>query len=219
MTDRGLGRQPHQDERSRAFAVVDVVSGAPRSYTWAGPTPLDQGPEPECVGFSWAGEQGAKPVVIPVTNATGRSYYRQAQAIDRAEGRYWEAGASVLAGAKAVQAAGHMPEYRWAFGVDQFATGVSRIGPGVVGVDWHEGMMEPDGNGYVRPTGSMVGGHAILVRGYNVRARRFLLQNSWGSGWGGRGGAPRGCCWLSHEDLGDLLARQFADACIPMRRL
>jgi hypothetical protein len=218
VTPYGLGRLPYQDPRSRNFALVDIESRPPRSYTWAGPPPLNQFDQPECVGFSWAGELGAKPVVIPVSNLVGRNYYNRAQAIDRAEGRHWEAGASVLAGAKAVQAAGHMPEYRWAFGVGQFATGVSRVGPGVVGVDWHAEMMEPDGAGYIHPAGTLVGGHAIFVRGYSVTKRRFLLQNSWGPGWGGRAGAPPGCCWLSHDDLGELLSRQWADACLPMRR-
>ena len=218
MTEHGLGRLPYQDQRSRNFALVDIESRPPRSYTWGSTFTLNQGAEPECVGFSWSGELGAKPVVIPVDNARGRSLYREAQAIDRAEGRHWDAGASVLAGAKAVQRAGLMPEYRWAFGVGQFATGVSRVGPGVMGVDWHEGMMEPDGAGYIHPTGGLVGGHAILVRGYSVTKRRFLLHNSWGPGWGGRGGAPKGCCWLSHDDMGELLSRAYADACLPMRR-
>lgn len=218
MTTRGLGRQPHQDERSRAFAVVDIETRPPRSYTWGTGFWLDQGPEPECVGFSWAGELGAVPTIIGVDDARGRALYRAAQAIDREEGRFWDAGASVLAGAKAVQRAGFMPEYRWAFGVDQFATGVSRIGPGVIGIDWFDGMMEPDASGYVRPTGAVVGGHAILVRGYSVTRRRFLLHNSWGRSWGGRGGSPPGCAWLSHDDLAMLLARPWADACVPLRR-
>lgn len=218
MTTLGLGRIPYQDQRSRAFGIVDIETRPPRSYTWGTTYVLNQRDKPECVGFSWAAELGAKPAVIPVDDPRGRALYRDAQAIDRAEGRQWEAGASVLAGAKAVKAAGHMPEYRWAFGVDQFATGVSRVGPGVIGVDWHAGMMAVDSAGYVHPTGPTEGGHAILVRGYSVTKRRFLLQNSWGRGWGGKGGAPVGCCWLSYDDLGELLSRQWADACIPMRR-
>lgn len=218
MAERGFGRLPYQDQRSRSFAVVDIETRPPRSYTWGAPFALDQGPEPECVGFSWTGELGAKPLVVPVDDSYGRSFYRAAQAIDREEGRHWEAGASVLAGAKAIQRAGWMPEYRWAFGVDQFATGVSRIGPGVIGVDWFDGMMDVDAKGYIHPTGSVVGGHAILVRGYNVKLRRFLLHNSWGASWGGKGGAPTGCAWLSHDDLGMLLARPYADACVPVRR-
>jgi C1A family cysteine protease len=34
---------------------------------------------------------------------------------------------------------------------------------------------------------SVVGGHAVLVCGYNDSNQRFLVRNSWGSGWGDRG--------------------------------
>lgn len=218
MTERGLGRNPYQDPRSRAFGIVDIESGDPRSYTWGTTYQLNQGAEPECVGFSWTQEMGAKPVPILVDHERARATYRAAQGIDREEGRFWEAGASILAGAKAVQRAGHMPEYRWAFGVRQFAVGVSRVGPGVVGVDWTTNMMNVDSNGYIHPTGPVEGGHAILIRGFSVTKQRFLAQNSWGLDWGGKGGAPRGCCWISYDDMGDLLSRQWADACIPIRR-
>jgi C1A family cysteine protease len=32
-----------------------------------------------------------------------------------------------------------------------------------------------------------VGGHAVLAMGYNQRTKRFLVQNSWGTGWGRKG--------------------------------
>jgi hypothetical protein len=207
-----LGRQPAFDERSRAFGIAAVEDRAPRSYTWGAGSQLDQGTSSACVGFSWAAELSAKPVVIPTDDDRGFRLYAEAQAVDRAEGRFWPEGASVLAGAKAVQAAGHMAEYRWAFGADELATAASRSGPCVIGIPWHTSMFHPDAQGYVRPNGSVVGGHALLVRGYNVKARRFHLRNSWGSRWG-----KAGDCYLSHTDMAALLADQ-GDACVPMRR-
>lgn len=215
MTERkGLGRLPAFDERSRAFGVLAIEDRPPRSYTWAAsPNVLDQGTEGACVGFSWAGELGARPVVIAVDDARGRQLYAAAQIIDRSEGRWWPEGASVLAGAKAVRAAGHMDEYRWCFGADELATGVSWAGPAVIGIPWHRSMYAPDRSGYLRPDGDVVGGHAILVRGYNVRARRFLLRNSWSASWG----PLRGDCYLSHADMAALLA-DAGECCLPIRR-
>lgn len=212
MTDHGLGRLPHFDERSRAFGIVAIEARPPRSYTWYCAPTLDQGDQPECVGFSWSHELGARPVVIPVSNDRGRTLYRDAQAVDRAEGRHWDEGASILAGAKAVRASGLMESYRWAFSVGELATGVSWTGPAVIGVNWYAGMMNPDSNDLIRPTGSVVGGHAILVRGYSIKTRRFLLRNSWGPDWG-RGGD----CLIYEDHLAGLLAEQ-GEACIPVRR-
>lgn len=214
MTEhKGLGRVPAFDARSRAFGITAVVDRPPRSYTWAGAANvLDQGAEGACVGFSWAAELGARPVVIPVDDERGRRLYAAAQVVDRTEGRWWAEGASVLAGAKAVRAAGHMDEYRWCFGADELATGVSWKGPAVIGIPWHRSMYSPDRSGYLHPDGDVIGGHAILVRGYNVKARRFTLRNSWGAGFG-----KGGDCYLSHTDMAALLADQ-GDACLPLRR-
>lgn len=208
----GLGRVAAFDERSRAFGITAIEDRAPRSYTWAAGRQLDQGESPACVGFSWAGELGARPVVIATDDQQGRALYAAAQGIDRGEGRNWPEGASVLAGAKAVKATGHMDEYRWAFGADELAVAVSWTGPAVIGIPWHRSMFDVDAAGVLHPDGNVVGGHAILVRGYNVKARRFLLRQSWGPSWG-----KGGDCYLSHADLGALLADQ-GDACVPVRR-
>jgi hypothetical protein len=73
-------------------------------------------------------------------------------------------------------------------------------------------MVSPDGRGFVRPTGRMVGGHAIVMNGVDVRRGVATLRNSWGAGWG-RGGN----CYLSFGDLGWLLDRD-GEACIPISR-
>jgi hypothetical protein len=178
---------------------------------------LDQGSEGACVGFSWAAELAARPVVVQaVADSTGQELYHRARQLDEWDGESYE-GTSVLAGAKATAELGHLVEYRWAFGETDLARGVSRAGPAVIGIDWHEDMWEPDGLGFVHPTGAVVGGHAILVRGYSVPKRRYLLHNSWGRSWGGRGGAPAGCAWLDADDMATLLANR-GDACIPVKR-
>ncbi len=213
MIGSGLGRHAAFDERSLAFGITDIETRPPRSYSWAGAANvLDQGREGACVGFSWAGELGARPVVLSADDDRGRELYLEARAVDQAEGRYWPEGASVLAGAKAVRAAGHMDSYRWAFGADQLATAVSWTGPAVIGISWHEAMYRPDPDGTIHPDGNIVGGHALIVRAYSLRLRRFTLRNSWGAGYG-----LRGDCYLSHADMAALLA-DAGDACVPIRR-
>jgi C1A family cysteine protease len=34
------------------------------------------------------------------------------------------------------------------------------------------------------PRESSLGGHAVLVVGYNKKTERFLVKNSWGPSWG-----------------------------------
>ena len=54
--------------------------------------------------------------------------------------------------------------------------------------------------GFIKPKGSILGGHAILVRGINVKQNYFLLRNSWGKSWG-----KNGDCKLTFKDMGRLL--------------
>lgn len=45
--------------------------------------------------------------------------------------------------------------------------------------------------------GSSVGGHAVMLVGYDLARRAFRLRNSWGSGWGEDGYAWLPFAWLS----------------------
>src|SRR5436189_70085 len=73
--------------------------------------------------------------------------------------------------------------YRWAFSLDDVLHAVSQVGPVVIGCNWYEGMMEPDSTGIVHPTGDVVGGHCVLVRGVAVKREWVRFRNSWGD-WG-----------------------------------
>ena len=233
-SDPRLDRRPEFDPRSRGFPIRSLLTITqqevpPRSYTWSLPAPmppmpadtypLDQGSEGACVGFSWSHELAFRPRPIPgVTDLVAQGIYHEAQRVDEWPGEDYD-GTSVLAGAKVVAARGLMSEYRWAFGLDDVVRTVAYKGPVVLGINWYTGMMRPDGDGRIRPTGELEGGHAILLpritgERYTVVAerRRAYLYNSWGrfNGW------PWG--WLSWDDLARLLAEQ-GEACIPVTRL
>lgn len=210
---RRLDRIVQFDEQSRSFPIRTLVADKkPRSYTWAIRTTLDQGTEGACVGFSWAHELASRPVIIDgIKERDGLAIYQEARTLDEWPGEDYD-GTSVLAGAKAVIATGYMKEYRWGFGLQDLILAVGYAGPGVLGTNWYEGMFEPDAKGFIHPTGRLVGGHAILIRGVNVTKKYVTLHNSWGSDWG-----KNGDCYLSFDDLDKLLHEQ-GEFCIPVGR-
>lgn len=216
MTDPRLDRLQEFDERSRAYPVRELLTTEqqrkPRSYTWRLAERLDQGSEGACVGFAWAHEAAARPAVIRgLAEADAREVYRRAQQLDAWPGENYS-GTSVIAGAKACQERGWLTEYRWAFGIDDLELAVGYKGPAVLGLDWHAGMLRPDANGRIHPSGPVVGGHAIVCVGVNVKHQTFRLVNSWGAGWG-----FVGSCYILREDLARLLDAD-GEACVPVVR-
>lgn len=226
VEDTRLDRLRQFDEKSRNFGIMGVEAIAvkkPRSYTWglAADKTLDQGQEGACVGFSCAQELIAKPsVAVGVDGNFARTkIYWPAQERDPwAGGSYPGAspryeGTSILAGIQVMQQLGAMKEYRWSFTHDEMVLAVGYGGPGILGVDWHAGMMRPGKDGYIRPTGSLLGGHAILVRGVSLKEKFWLLHNTWGPDWG-----FGGTCKLSFDDMNTLRARQ-GEFVTPVKRL
>lgn len=223
-TDPRLDRVPLFDEQSRSYPIMaaPVVRRAtrPRSYTWSLGTTLDQGMEGACVGFGWAHELIARPAVSTgITNAYARErLYWEIQKRDPWPGGAYPGaspfyeGTAVLTGAQYVKSLGAMEEYRWAFSLQELIMAVGYAGPAVLGLNWYDGMFEPDHKGFIHPTGHLAGGHCILARSVSVRYGRFILHNSWGAGWG-----MNGTCYITFDEL-DQLLHERGEACIPVRR-
>lgn len=221
--DRVLDWKPRYDDASVSFPIRGAVTlphmPARKRINWTvPPVPLNQGREGACVGFAWTHEAMATPVRVVFADGEkfARDIYRAAQRIDEWEGEAYD-GTSVLAGAKCLKDAGYLHEYRWAFSPADVVLALHTSGPVVLGINWYESMYEAD-HGILRIDGPLVGGHAILARGWAAQDEIFPgepaigLYNSWGPGWGDKGRA-----WMRLSDLARLM-REGAEACVPFRR-
>lgn len=212
--DPRLDRVPQFDERSKAYRIREIVGERPlRSYTWRLQKYLNQGREGACVGFSLAHEIIARPqenLGVDANYARNR-IYKEAQKHDEWPGEDYE-GTSVLAGLKVINGLGWIRSYHWALNTNEALQGLAYAGPGIAGLNWYEGMMRPDSNGFIKPTGSIVGGHAILVRGISLRGGYVKLANSWGKSWG-----LDGDCLLTFDDFNRLL-QEDGEFAIPQFR-
>jgi hypothetical protein len=219
MATPKLGRIPHFDERSRGFKIrslFDATPFVPRKRVWKllNNLPLDQGTEGACVGFGWAAELGCTPVRHYVDNSFARKLYEEARTQDRQMGNHWSEGASVLAGARAVQKSQYVSRYHWAFDIQDVIESLVRKGPVVLGVNWYEDMYSTNSDGLVQIGGNIVGGHCILANGFwpdhpKFHADVVVWTNSWGPSYG-----INGAGYIRVSDLTRLL-REDGEACIP----
>ena len=205
----GLGRRQAPDERDQGH-LMSMVLGAvvrPQKKTWRVWWKGNQGQTPQCVGYAWYALLRALPHLQREPDAA--TIYHAAQQVDEWPGEDYE-GTSVRGGAKALKAAGKLTAYAWAFTVEDILNWLGTHGPVVLGTNWYQGMFEADKTGLIVPTGSLAGGHAYLVLGYDEATKRLLCQNSWGTGWGLRGRFS-----LHYEDAERLL-HEDGEACTPV---
>jgi hypothetical protein len=212
-----FGRIYEPDSRNVLYQIAPFLSGEIVSKTWDLNVWLDQGSEGACVGFGFAHELNADPSKVMCSAFCAFDIYYAAQRIDPWPGGSYPGatpfyeGTSVLAGAKIVRDWGHYSEFRWAFTENEVARAVSQLGPVVIGVNWYQGMLDTDANGYIAPTGSVQGGHCVVVIGIDVEEDCYIIHNSWGQGWGENGRAK-----IKRSDMA-LLLDDDGEALIPVR--
>lgn len=212
ITDRGLGRIHKPDHRDRNYllrAIAPIVAPVRKTKHW--PMfykPLDQGNTGTCVGHGWKHWMLTAPTIrtTPDKEPSAFTIYREACVLDpwpQNDGGDLHFGTAVRAGAKALQARGHIDTYGWAFTIDEVIDWLCNRGPLVIGVDWPEGMFTKDKAGFVHATGRVRGGHCVTLTGWSEELGAVRFPNSWGD-WGR--------AWLSGEDLESLLY-QDGEAC------
>lgn len=194
---RSYGRLFSADIRDWKYLLPRRITSARKVRNWndSGWTG-DQGSTPQCVGYAWAHWLAASPIrqlVLP----TG--IYQHAQYVDEWPGEDYE-GTSVRAGAKLLADLGFISNYKWAFTLNPLIQTVLEVGPVVAGTYWYEQMEKPDKNNFISPTGFILGGHAYLISGVNMRKEFFRIKNSWGKSWGDDGHA-----YITFADMSKLI--------------
>lgn len=202
---KGLGWVRHTDARDlRIRAVVAPTAATPRQvrYWYDSQLYLDQGDTDACTGYGPDHLLADGPVTHPIRPLYDpQELYRANVAQDRADGRVFDGGATMLAAAKVLRARGAIGEYRFGRTVDEVLASLLEVGPVLLGTDWHAGMDEPDAQGVVRVTGAVRGGHCYEANGVSRTSGLIRCKNSWGRGWG-----KRGRFYLPIDDFARLLA-------------
>lgn len=82
---------------------------------------------------------------------------------------------------------------------DELRQTLAKVGPFVVGVPVFSNWNRIGSDGVIPdPRGAQVGGHAILVVGYDDAKKRFKIQNSWRRSWGDRGYGYISYSWMEN---------------------
>lgn len=197
------------DERSREYRAT-VGEEEIRSWWWDCKPRLDQGNDGACVGFGFTHSIDAAPLTKNYRESFAFNLYNKAKTLDEWLGENYE-GTSVLAGAKAALSLRSIKSYEWCFSVDEIAKVIAWRQPVVIGTNWYEGMMDVDAGGFIHPTGSVVGGHCVCIRGIVMgNSPYFVIRNSWGRSWG-----VNGDCFLAWSDMNRLMG-EWAEACVPI---
>lgn len=224
--DPRLGRIPQSDDRNAQFplrALLGAAADQPLvSHSWQVPTHFDQGDQGACVQYGICHDLIATPnrVAIPQVQKIlhDDSLYYGAQERDPwPGGAYPDAtphydGTSVLAGMQQATAMGFYASYHWCTSEREVAQAVGYHGPVVIGVNWYEDMHDPTPQGFVSPTGELLGGHCVAVTAFNARTSIYRITNSWGQGWG-----IKGDCYITRSDMAKLLAEDGAEMCAPTK--
>lgn len=216
-----LGRLHSPDDRDKNFPMRATLDGSIErdyKYWWSSGYWGDQGYTPQCVGYAashWlsAGTVTQGEDVDPRTHIENPTQlYREAQKRDEWPGTNYD-GTSVRGVMKYLQELGYVQHYYWAANADEVAEAVLTLGPVIIGVPWTTKMFYPDDNDMIWFDGAIIGGHALLVDGYNHGETRgeskvFRLKNSWGRGWGNQGFG-----YIRMDQLDELLGH-YGEACI-----
>lgn len=202
----GLGRLHAPDSRDRKFLIQrprEAVTRTFRSHLSPGPA-LNQHEKPHCVAFSGTRYLTTLPVVNKPP-APPHVLYDECQQVDEWPGTDYD-GTSVRAFCKVLKARGMIGEYRWAPDGETAADFILATGPLMFGTIWTSSMFQVDGDGYIWPKGSPVGGHAYLGLVINRRRKNpdntvgaVRILNSWGE-WGQKGRA-----WMTLGVLDELI--------------
>ena len=204
-----FGRHVNHDSRSRNYAFRAAAPLVSTVHSRVIPI-LDQGNLGSCTGNAAIGAIGTSPLIEALPKGTvldeakAVDAYSWATEMDPFDGVYPpdDTGSDGLSVAKACKRMNLISGYQWAFTLADALAAIMSY-PVITGVNWYEGMDNPDSTGRVRVTGDVLGGHEFEVLGLDVDAKTVLCANSWGRGWG-----AAGYFTMTWDDWGRLLSEE-----------
>ena len=175
-----------RDYKLRAFISEEAPPIEKTHQTWDFPKdePHDQGRTNHCVGFSVANFGINLPIGRDYSNEDGHRFYYKCKEIDGEPGN--EEGTTLRSGAKVLKRNGNIEGYAFADSVEEIKWWILSKGPVIAGTIWTSGMLFPNSENIIYPTGEEVGGHAYLLTEW-TSDNLIGIQNSWGTDWGVKG--------------------------------
>ncbi len=194
----GLGRRPAVDVRNFLYPMrtalnAPVSRGIDTVKTWRFlGHPLDQGTTGTCVAHTAAHFIHCAPIghkgfldpydlyreIVLLDEYASNDEEANEQDIQKLQG-----GSSGTGAARALEKRGLLKEYVWGRKASEVVAWLLTRGPVMFGSNWYSGMFEPNREGYIKPTGTVVGGHQYLFNGVDLRQGLVRGINSWGPAW------------------------------------
>jgi hypothetical protein len=198
-----FGRLELIDRRNFEYPLTDALRRVPKRVrirtqrSWRARWHGNQGNSSMCTIFSMLHLLEHSPVTFPRYKkwekplVDPRSAYCRAQQLDPWPGGCGSKqnkdaydGTSILAAVQTFEELGFVESYHWEyFEVDRVVEAVRDLSPVLIGSNWYKGMNKPDKEGIIRPTGKLVGGHAYLIDGIDLRKaskeKAIRIYNSW----------------------------------------
>jgi hypothetical protein len=155
---------------------------------------LDQDGWSACTWYTMGGAIAAGPIMQDLQKLATkfgfsnvdtflRQSYLKAQDEDEWPGREPQyQGTSLRAALKVGQEYGLWPNYYWLNGLIELCRYVILYAPSPLAMDWFTGMFSLDKHGYLEPTGSWEGGHAMICDEVSITDKYIGGQQTWGTG-------------------------------------
>lgn len=236
-TDPRLGRFVKHDPRSLSYAAPVLPRSAIHTVEWVRRIPIfNQGATGACTGYALVGVLGtdsddrtgyrsvsvkADPfgVFSPGRYTLDEDFavkvYSLNTRVDPFAGTFppHDTGSNGLAAGATGKTLGLLSSYTHAFSMDALRSAL-QSGPAMWGTLWLDSMYDVTRDGFlvVDRGSARVGGHELVISGYDAEEDFFTVQNSWGTEWGTDGYArvhATDMSWLLSQD-GDVTIPHYA---------